>query len=69
MENDLAERLGRNLRKHRGDKTLVEFASKLGISKSSLARLESGEQNFTKNVLDKLCAKLECDILDLFRKE
>ena len=43
----LRKQLGQFLRKRRGDMTLAQFARKLGISTSSLQRLEIGEQNVT----------------------
>ena len=45
------------------------FARRLGISKSSLNRMEMGEQNVSLKTLERLCARLKCDIADLFPAE
>lgn len=47
----------------------MQFAKKLGISDSSLNRLEIGEQNISLRLIERLCARLKCDITDLFPKE
>ena len=62
----LAERLAWRLQELRGDVAQVQFAKKLGISKSSLNRLEQGDQNVSLRTLETLCRKLKCDIADLF---
>ncbi|MBX3177701.1 MAG: helix-turn-helix transcriptional regulator [Candidatus Hydrogenedentes bacterium] len=58
--------LGRRLRELRGDTPQVQFASKLGISKSSLNRIEMGDQNVSLKTIEVICAKLGCSIADLF---
>jgi len=45
---------------HRG------FARQLGISKSSLHRIEMGEQNVGLDLLEQLCRRLHCTLADLF---
>lgn len=62
----LAIRLGTILRQIRGDVPQLQFAKKLGISKSSLNRIESGEQNVTLETLEILCTRLKCDVTELF---
>lgn len=47
--------------------TLPAFARKLGISSSSLHRMELGEQNVTLKTLEHLLKRLKCraaDVLD-----
>ena len=63
---NLAKRLGERLREMRGDMSQVRFARKLGISKSSLNRIEMGEQNVTLDTLDILCERLKCEVAELF---
>ena len=46
--------------------TLVQFARKLVISKSSLNRMEMGQQNVTLETLDVLCERLKCNVGELF---
>jgi len=62
----LASRLAMRLKELRGETTQRVFARRLGISKSSLNRLEIGEQNVSLRTLQKLCQRLKCDIADLF---
>ena len=64
----LAKRLGRRLQELRGEESQLQFAKKLGISKSSLNRMELGEQNVSLRTLEILCRRLRCDVADLFAK-
>jgi transcriptional regulator with XRE-family HTH domain len=41
------------------------FAKKLGISQSTLARIESCEQNVTIDMLEGVCGRLRCKLSDL----
>ena len=65
---NLAARLARKLKEIRGDVPQNRFARKLGISKSSLNRIEIEDQNVSLRTLERLCARLKCDISDLFPK-
>jgi DNA-binding Xre family transcriptional regulator len=47
---------------------LPEFARKLGISSSSLHRMELGEQNVTLKTLELLLERLRCNVSDVFDK-
>lgn len=62
----LAIRLGKRLRELRGEEPQLQFAKKLGISKSSLNRMELGEQNVSLKTLDTLCLRLKRDVGELF---
>ena len=64
----LANRLARRLKQLRGEKSQVQFAKELGISKSSLNRLEIGYQNVALKTLEQICKRLKCDVSDLFVK-
>lgn len=64
----LAQRLARRLRELRGEIPQYRFARQIGVSKSSLNRLEIGDQNVSLRTLERLCGKLRCDIPDLFPK-
>lgn len=66
MATSLQAQLGRFLRKRRGDLTLPAFARKLGISSSSLHRMEMGEQNVTLRTLEQLLKRLNCRVSDVF---
>ena len=62
MAASLQKRLGRFLRKQRGTMSLPAFARKLGISSSSLHRMEMGDQNVTLKTLELLLKRLKCSL-------
>jgi len=66
MARSLQRQLGQFLRKRRGHITLPTFARKLGISSSSLHRMEMGEQNVTLKTLEHVLKRLKCSISDVF---
>lgn len=68
MAASLQVQLGRFLRKRRGELTLPAFARKLGISSSSLHRMEMGEQNVTLKTLEQLLKRLNCCVSDVFNE-
>jgi DNA-binding Xre family transcriptional regulator len=63
---NLKERLAKTLKDLRGDQSQLQFAKKLGISHTSLNRIEMGEQNVTLATLELLCKRLKCRLGDLF---
>jgi len=65
----LAKQLGAFLRKKRGDLTYQQFSRKMGISDSTLQRLEMGEQNVTLKTMEQICDRLKCNVADLFGEE
>jgi transcriptional regulator with XRE-family HTH domain len=66
MAASLQKQLGEFLRKRRGDLSYPAFARKLGISSSSLHRMEMGEQNVTLKTLEFLLKRLKCGLTDIF---
>jgi len=66
MAASMQKQLGQYLRKRRGEMTLPAFARKIGISSSSLHRMEMGEQNVTLTTLERLLKRLKCKAADLF---
>jgi DNA-binding Xre family transcriptional regulator len=66
MAAALQKQLGEFLRNRRREMTLPAFARKLGISTSSLHRMEMGEQNVTLKSLEHLLKRLKCNISDIF---
>ena len=66
MKNSLRTRLAKKLRTLRGEKTIRLFAEELGLSKSTLHKLEQGEQNLTLDQLQRICDGLGCDVGELF---
>ena len=66
MAQKMAKQLGDFLRKKRGDLTYAQFARKMGVSDSSLQRLEMGEQNVTLGTLEQIRKRLKCKVSDIF---
>jgi DNA-binding Xre family transcriptional regulator len=66
MAASMQKQLGQYLRQRRGEMTLPAFARKLGISSSSLHRMEMGEQNVTLKTLELLLKRLKCSLTDVF---
>jgi len=66
MPASMQKQLGQYLRKRRGEMTLPAYARKLGISSSSLHRMEMGEQNVTLTTLERLLKRLKCNAADVF---
>jgi len=62
----LQKQLGSFLRKKRGNLSYPEFARKVGLSSSSLHRIEMGEQNVTLKSLEHLLKRMKCKISDVF---
>jgi len=54
------------LRKRRGDQTFAEFSRKLGLSSSTLQRMEMMQQNVTIDSLQTLVDRLGAQISDIF---
>lgn len=59
-------RLAQHLRQLRGDQSLAQFGRQIGVSSSSLQRIEMGEQDVKLSLLEQICVRLHCDIGDLF---
>ena len=64
---ELRAKLAKNLRAMRGDKSLMEFGRKTGISYATLSRIESQQQNVSLETLEQMCIALNCSIADLFK--
>lgn len=62
----MQKQLGQFLRKKRGNLSYPAFARKLGLSSSSLHRMEMGEQNVTLTTLEHLLRRLKCTAADVF---
>jgi transcriptional regulator with XRE-family HTH domain len=56
------------LRKRRGNQTFQQFARKLGLSDSTLQRIEMMEQNVTIDTLEQIVNRLRCTVSDIFRE-
>ena len=62
----LRERLARFIREKRGDIPQREFARKIGVTQSTIMRIENLDQNVTLKTLETLCRAFHVDIGDLF---
>ena len=66
MGKSLDKQFGRFLRERRGDVSYAVFARKLGISASTLFRLETGEQSVTLGKLEDVLKRLKSGVRDVF---
>lgn len=62
----LSDRLAKNIRNRRGDSPQRAFAKTLGISQSTLNKIENKNGNVKLDTLDTMCKQLKCDIGELF---
>jgi transcriptional regulator with XRE-family HTH domain len=62
----MQKQLAQFLRHKRGDMSYPAFARKVGVSSSSLQRMEMGEQNVTLKMLEHLLKRLKCSLTDVF---
>jgi transcriptional regulator with XRE-family HTH domain len=66
MRQSLDNQLAVFLRKRRGEITYAAFARKLGITPSSLFRLENRQQSTTLKTLQQIMDRLKCSWADIF---
>jgi DNA-binding Xre family transcriptional regulator len=66
MRQTLDNQLAIFLRKRRGEITYAAFARKLGITPSSLFRLENCQQSITLKTLQQIMDRLKCCWSDIF---
>jgi transcriptional regulator with XRE-family HTH domain len=63
----LRKQLAEFLKRKRGDQTFQQFARKLGLSDSTLQRIEMMEQNVTIDTIQHIVDRLRCKVSDIFR--
>ena len=68
VRRHLRQQLAEYLRKARGQMTFVEFGRRIGVSASSLHRMEMADQNITIDTLEQLLARLKCRMSDIFHE-
>jgi transcriptional regulator with XRE-family HTH domain len=66
MRQTLDKTLADYLRKRRGEITYSAFARKLGITPSTLFRLENCQQSITLKTLQLIMDRLKCGLDDIF---
>jgi transcriptional regulator with XRE-family HTH domain len=54
------------LRQKRGQESYAAFGRKVGLSGSTLFRLENGEQSITVQKLERVLSRLKCTMADVF---
>jgi transcriptional regulator with XRE-family HTH domain len=64
----LRKQLADFLKKKRGNQTFQQFARKMGLSDSTLQRIEMKEQNVTIDTLEHIANRLRCRVADIFRE-
>jgi transcriptional regulator with XRE-family HTH domain len=62
----LDKKLAAFLRKQRGEQTYTQFSKKLGFPRSTVFRLENGEQSITLGRLQQIMDRLKCSLSDIF---
>jgi len=62
----LRKQLAEFLKKQRGNQTYQQFARKIGLSDSTLQRIEMMEQNVTIDTIQHIVTRLRCRISDIF---
>ena len=67
MAKALDKQFGVFLRKQRGEVTYAAFSRKIGVSASTLHRLERAEQSVTLGKLEEILARLKCTLDDVFK--
>jgi transcriptional regulator with XRE-family HTH domain len=66
MAASMQKQLAQFLRQKRGEMSYPAFARKVGVSSSSLQRMEMGEQNVTLKMLEHLLRRFKCSLTDIF---
>jgi DNA-binding Xre family transcriptional regulator len=57
--------LASELKLRRGERSMREFAIKVGLSKTTIQRIENEDQNVTIDTIEHLCNKLRCEVNEL----
>jgi DNA-binding Xre family transcriptional regulator len=65
-DNRLDIKLAKFLRAKRGDLSYLQFSDKMGLTASSLYRIERGKQSVTLGTLEKICERLNCQVSEIF---
>jgi transcriptional regulator with XRE-family HTH domain len=61
--------LARYLRKARGSLSYADFSKKVGVSHTTLHRIERGEHHLTLDKLETILVKLKANLKDVFPDE
>ena len=69
MQRNFDRQLARYLRKARGSLSYADFAKKVGVSHTTLHRIERGEHHITLDKLETILVKLKATLKDVFPDE
>jgi len=69
VQRHLDRQLAKFLRKARGSLSYADFGKKVGISHTTLHRIERGEHHLTLNKLETILDKLKVKLRDVFPDE
>lgn len=69
MRRNLDRQFARYLRRARGSLSYSDFAKKVGVSHTTLHRIERGEHHITLNKLETILNRLKVKLGDVFPEE
>ena len=69
MQRNFDRRLARYLRKARGSLSYADFAKKVGVSHTTLHRIQHGEHHLTLDKLETILVRLKATLKDVFPNE
>ena len=69
MQRNLDRQFAKYLRRARGSLSYSDFAKKVGVSHTTLHRIERGEHHITLNKLETILARLRIKLSDIFPNE
>jgi len=69
MRRNLDRQLAKFLKEKRGDLSYAEFSKRVGVSYTTLHRVERGEHHLTLNKLETILNRLKARLKDVFPDE
>jgi transcriptional regulator with XRE-family HTH domain len=69
VQRNLDREFARYLRKARGSLSYADFAKKVGVSHTTLHRIERGEHHITLSKLETILGRLKIKLKDIFPEE
>jgi transcriptional regulator with XRE-family HTH domain len=69
MRRNLDRQLAKFLKEKRGELSYADFSKRVGVSYTTLHRVERGEHHLTLNKLETILNKLKVSLRDVFPNE
>jgi len=69
VQRNLDREFARYIRKARGSLSYADFAKKVGVSHTTLHRIERGEHHITLSKLETILGRLKIKLKDIFPDE